>query len=278
VDELFGVEPEAFTAARKRVVAELKQAGETEAARRVAALKRPTVTVWAANQLARRHRAELASLFEVAAELRRAQQAALSGRGGETWLELGRRERQGVAELVARAEAIARAAGKTPTPAFSRRVGNTIQAAVTAGGEAGEALRRGRLTDDLTPEATFGAVLTTTEPRPRGRERAVKHERARPVRAGAARAAERARVARERERKLRQAAKRARTEAKARRRAAESAKKEAARADTAAGEAARHAADARAVAVEAQRRAAESERDAAAAERAAADAESRARD
>src|SRR4051812_44776528 len=55
VDDLFALDPSEFTAARDRLVAELREAGDKGAAAEVKALRRPTVTAWALNQLARRH-------------------------------------------------------------------------------------------------------------------------------------------------------------------------------------------------------------------------------
>jgi hypothetical protein len=42
-----------FVAARDQLVRQLRAAGDREAARRVAALRRPSISAWAANQLAR---------------------------------------------------------------------------------------------------------------------------------------------------------------------------------------------------------------------------------
>ena len=51
-----------FTAARNELAKRLRKAGQDDAAERVQALKKPSVPVWAANQLARRHPDEVQAL------------------------------------------------------------------------------------------------------------------------------------------------------------------------------------------------------------------------
>ena len=69
-DELYGLPPEEFTAARTRYEKAAKAAGERDEAARIHSLAKPTVTAWLANQLAREHRDELEPLLELGAGLR----------------------------------------------------------------------------------------------------------------------------------------------------------------------------------------------------------------
>jgi len=69
-DELYGLPPEEFTAARTRYEKEAKAAGARDEAAHIHSLAKPTVTAWLANQLARTHRDELEPLLEVGAGLR----------------------------------------------------------------------------------------------------------------------------------------------------------------------------------------------------------------
>jgi hypothetical protein len=71
-----------FVAARDQLARQLRAAGDREAALRVAALRRPSVSAWAANQLAQAVPHAMAELLEVGAALRQAQQDALAGQPG----------------------------------------------------------------------------------------------------------------------------------------------------------------------------------------------------
>ena len=68
-----------FVAGRDQLARQLRAAGDREAARRVAALRRPSISAWAANQLARAAPNAMAELLEVGAALAQAQQDALAG-------------------------------------------------------------------------------------------------------------------------------------------------------------------------------------------------------
>jgi hypothetical protein len=68
-----------FVAARDQLVRQLRAVGDREAARRVAALRRPSISAWAANQLAQAAPSAMAELLETGAALHQAQQDALAG-------------------------------------------------------------------------------------------------------------------------------------------------------------------------------------------------------
>ena len=53
IDGLFGLPPEEFIAARDQLARQLKAGGDAAGAKRVSALRRPTVAAWAVNQAAR---------------------------------------------------------------------------------------------------------------------------------------------------------------------------------------------------------------------------------
>src|SRR5207249_4123605 len=71
--------PTDFTGARNDLARRLKQAGQVEAAAGVKQLRKPTVPLWAVNQLARRHPDDVRALLDAGERLRVAQQAALRG-------------------------------------------------------------------------------------------------------------------------------------------------------------------------------------------------------
>src|ERR1700674_4691045 len=76
--ELLAQPPDQFTARRNARVKELKASGHADLARELAALKKPAVHLWAANQV--RDRALLGGLRRAAQSVSRAQAAAATGR------------------------------------------------------------------------------------------------------------------------------------------------------------------------------------------------------
>jgi hypothetical protein len=68
-----------FVAARDQLARQLRAAGDRDAARQVAALRRPSTSAWAANQLAHAAPHAMAELLDAGAALQQAQQAALAG-------------------------------------------------------------------------------------------------------------------------------------------------------------------------------------------------------
>jgi hypothetical protein len=146
-----------FVAGRDQLARRLRAAGDREAARRVAALRRPSVSAWAANQLARAAPHAMAELLETGAALAQAQQDALAGQPGAA-----RRLRSGSAQLRAaisrltqRAETLLARAGHAASDATLGRLAATLQAAATGDQATRAALAEGRLAGDLDP-AGFG--------------------------------------------------------------------------------------------------------------------------
>jgi len=155
VDRLFGLGPEAFVAARNEAARRLKQAGDAGAAARVTALRRPSLSAWAVNQLARARGPEVEGLLTAGRRLRAAHQAAVAGGGAAALREATRAEREAVAGLVAAAVEVLESTGHATTEATRDRVAATLHAAA-ADPAAAELVRRGQLTHDLDP-AGFGA-------------------------------------------------------------------------------------------------------------------------
>jgi hypothetical protein len=155
-DELFGLPPEEFVAARDDLARRLKRAGDAEAAARVKALRRPPLSAWAVNRLAREQATALDPLLAAGERLRAAHQAALAGEGAAELRTAAKAEREAVAGLVETALELLREAGHPTTDATRDRVAATLHAAA-ASPEAAELVRHGRLTADLHPSG-FGAV------------------------------------------------------------------------------------------------------------------------
>lgn len=79
VDELFTLEPAAFTAARNALAKALRTGGDKAGSAAVATLRRPSATAWALNQVARTDPDLVHDALEAGAELRAATDAALAG-------------------------------------------------------------------------------------------------------------------------------------------------------------------------------------------------------
>jgi hypothetical protein len=140
-DDLYGLAPERFTASRDARAGEARAAGERELAERIKKLRRPTVSAWLGNRLARDRAHDIEGLLGLGAELREAQ-AELSG---DEVRRLSRQRGDAVAALVAQAKGLARAEGQSVSDAILEEVTATLEAAL-ADPAAAEALRRGRLT------------------------------------------------------------------------------------------------------------------------------------
>ncbi|MFA1550549.1 hypothetical protein [Actinomadura chokoriensis] len=137
-DELFGGRPGRFVATRKRLAREARDGGDPALAKRIDALRRPTLSAWAVNLLSRSAAGELERLLEVGAELR----SAWGSGGGLRDLE---QRRAGlVASLVRTAADLAAEAGDALREQAVREVEDTLQAATVDEAIAGE-VREGRL-------------------------------------------------------------------------------------------------------------------------------------
>src|SRR4051794_41888804 len=86
---LFRTPPDRFVAERDALVKELRAAGRDDDAAAVKALRKPTATVWALNQLAARESGGLAALFEAGRALRAAQSEAIAGSSSNALVEAG---------------------------------------------------------------------------------------------------------------------------------------------------------------------------------------------
>ena len=156
-----------FVAARDQLAKRLRSAGDREAARRVAALRRPSVSVWAANQLPAAAPRALAELLAAGEALREAQDQALAGEPGaaRTLRRATAQQRAVVAQLVQRAETLLARAGHPASDQTLARVAATLQAAATGDADTRAALAEGRLQADLDPAGFgFGGPFDQAEP------------------------------------------------------------------------------------------------------------------
>jgi hypothetical protein len=150
---LYSERPEDFVAARGRLVRELRGQGERELAGRVAALRRPTLSLWLANRLGEVAASELEQLLAVGTELHDAQ--AKAARGDATarrrFRELIARHSQLIEALVRAGQSYAAENGHGGGDDVGRRLAATLRAASTEPGESGRRLAQGTLPAEVEP-------------------------------------------------------------------------------------------------------------------------------
>jgi hypothetical protein len=179
-DELYGLVPGEFTAARDSRAQEARAAGQRDTAAEIKKLPRPTAGAWLVNQLVRGASAQMDQLFEIGQSLQDAQREL----DGERLRELSARRRQVITELVPEAARLAAAAGQPASAAVLGEVRVTLEAAL-ADPAAGEAVRSGRLARALTYAGLGEVDLTAATAGPSPAARAAR-ERGPRAAAGAA--------------------------------------------------------------------------------------------
>ena len=156
LDELFRADPDQFTSVRDALVRHLRPQ-DARAAAAVKALRRPPVSAWALNQVARSHPEALAALIEADDALARSQREG-SGPQAITTAAIARRE--AIRRLLDEAVEALEASGRPASAANRDRIAQSL-ASLAADPDGREALLRGRLTRDLTPQSVWD-----TTPRP----------------------------------------------------------------------------------------------------------------
>jgi len=156
LDRLHSLAPSEFTSERNDLVRRLKQAGRDDAAAEVKQLRKPTVPVWAANQLARRHADDIAALLQSSEELRAAQGSALGGGDTSSLRQATAAQRQALQTLTQRGHDLLTQEGHSATSQTIERIASTLRAAALDPASS-ELLVRGRLGEELDP-AGFDAL------------------------------------------------------------------------------------------------------------------------
>lgn len=168
LDQLYGVEPDAFVAERKRLTRELKDAGDRQAADAVAKARKPTVAAWALNQLTRRHRRDVDLLLDAGHRLRQAQEGVVGGADRAAFVQAQKTEREALRRLTQQASELL---GGASAQSLSQITSTLRTAAVSEDGR--ELLARGRFTVPLEAEGfdVFG-TLPPAPPATRSRKTA----------------------------------------------------------------------------------------------------------
>jgi DNA repair exonuclease SbcCD ATPase subunit len=228
-DQLYAADPADFTDRRGDLVAQARAGGDKDAARAIAALRRPTRAAWVVNRLARTDPRAVARLTGLGDELR----AAESALDGGQLRELSRARRELLAELTR--QALAEAGVGDPPDALEQEVSGTLGAALADPGVAAE-VAAAQLVKAVAPGGFgFGPALagadaepstgSGTQPRPEP-----KSASSPPPRVSRRKADEKQRAA-ERERADRERAERARAELERQREAISQAEQTLAEAD-----------------------------------------------
>ena len=152
VTELYGLPPDAFLDARRRLTADAKAAKDTGLAKAIESVRKPTAAAWAVNQLARHRPEEVERLVELATALHDAQEKM----DGAALKTLGRQRTILVDALVRATAEVAADADSSLSGPVANQVRETFVAAL-ATSPAAEAVSSGQLTRALS-YAGFGEV------------------------------------------------------------------------------------------------------------------------
>jgi hypothetical protein len=144
-DELYALSPDDFRAARDERAAQARASGDRALARAITGLRRPVVSAWLVNLLAREATGQMAELLALGESLRDAQQAL----DGDRLRELSAQRRELVAAMVSEAKRLAAHDGRTVSLQVEREVEATLQAALADPGAAA-AVSSGRLASPLS--------------------------------------------------------------------------------------------------------------------------------
>ncbi|MGW0510007.1 hypothetical protein ACWD1W_12145 [Streptomyces olivaceoviridis] len=152
-DELYGLRPEEFVAARDRRVRDAREAGDQALAKEIGALRRPSLAAWVSNLLVRRQPEEVQPLLGLGEELRRAHREL----NGSQLRRLARRQNEVIGALGRQARQLAAQAGHPVGEGVQREVEGTLHAAL-ADPEAAREWAAGRLVKPLSSMIGFPAA------------------------------------------------------------------------------------------------------------------------
>lgn len=179
LDRVYTAIPADFIRTREAVAKELADSGRAKEAAAIRRLRKPTVPVWALNQLARQEPKTVVAFVKAVQDLSKAQR---TGAGVPEAIQAERQARQRVIE---QAEGLASATGVQTTADTTRRIAHTLLGAATDG-DARDRLARGELQAEMQPSgfelfsgATLRAVKRGKPDTSRRQETAQVEERAR---------------------------------------------------------------------------------------------------
>ncbi len=150
--QLYGLRPDEFLAARRRLALAAKSGGEPALAKAIDSVRKPTAAAWAVNLLTRQRPAALERLLTLAASFHGAHERI----DGPALKELGRERTRLVDELLGACAEVVREADGSWSPAVATQVRETFVAALSTTAAA-DAVASGRLIRALS-YAGFGDV------------------------------------------------------------------------------------------------------------------------
>ncbi|MFI9760919.1 hypothetical protein ACIHFB_23565 [Streptomyces sp. NPDC051963] len=160
-DELYGLRPEDFTAARDVRAAAARTAGDRALAESIGKLRRPSLSAWAGNLLVREQPDRIEPLLRLGEGLRQAHQDL----DGAQLRELSRQQRALISALSRQAGQLAAQAGHPIGEDARREIESTLHT-VLADPEAAREWARGRLVKPLTATVGFPVASPSARPRP----------------------------------------------------------------------------------------------------------------
>jgi hypothetical protein len=143
-DELYGVIPSEFTAARNTKAADARKVGLADVAASLKDLRKPSAGAWLANLLVRERSSEIETLIELGDSLR----GPLNTRGGDDIRRVSKQKVDVVSKLVRHAKSRASQLGHPASPSVVEDLEVTLDAAF-ADPQAAAELRQGRLSTGL---------------------------------------------------------------------------------------------------------------------------------
>ncbi|MFE5589045.1 hypothetical protein [Streptomyces sp. NPDC056549] len=166
-EELYGLKPADFVAARDAYVAEARKAKDAPAAKAIAALRKPSTAAWASNRLARERREEAQRFLALGETLREAHRTL----DAERLRAASREQHQVVTALARTAAELAREAGQPVSDTVVREIEQTLHG-VLAHRDVADLWSKGRLVKVPEAAVDFTAIAPeTVPPRPAQAER-----------------------------------------------------------------------------------------------------------
>lgn len=158
-DELYGLPPEEFTAARNERAKTYRSGGDRELGAQIAALRKPSTAAWVVNQLARHRRAELDQLIELGATMREAHLDLKA----ERLRALSDQRHQVIAALAGAGRALAAEQGHAVSETVVKELEQTLEAAL-ADPDAAQAVGSGHLLTALSYAGLGGGGGAVADP------------------------------------------------------------------------------------------------------------------
>jgi DNA repair exonuclease SbcCD ATPase subunit len=168
LDRLYGLPLEEFTAARDDLSRRVRAAGLREQADELKSLRKPPVSAWTVNQLARKSPDDVAAVATAGEQLAKAQAEALSSRGRERFAAARDEHASALSQIGRRIASLLQEAGRSASQSTTERALRTIRAA-SLDENARPELVAGRLQDDVEPGG-FSLLAGLDLPARSGRE------------------------------------------------------------------------------------------------------------